>query len=216
MTDRDDDEVASGVPMRSERSESGAHVVSDSGRHTNRNVVQRVTTLDRIGQGGSGLLRVHAPPIQPDDFDVVTPVLPQPRDVFVDEEATLSHDEPEPAGPPKRGPAGEVAAARSDAIMARVRERLPRITPSPIVGPLPESRRASTEPGHVEPRRRPTTPPPRLRSPSGPPAPDAPPGAPPDSPVDSPADSPIRPPVADLPPRRDRVISDSDRTPTGP
>src|SRR5262245_29152897 len=114
MTDRDDDEVASGVPVRSERSESGAHVTSDSGRNVNRNVVSRVTTLDKIGQGvgqaGTGSLRDRAPPIQPDDFDVVTPVLPQPRDVFVDEEATLSHDEAEPSTP-----RGLAAAARSDA-----------------------------------------------------------------------------------------------------
>src|SRR5262245_21754735 len=124
MTDRDDDEVASGVPMRSERSESGAHVISDSGRHVNRNVVSRVPTLDRVGPGGTGSLRDRAPPIQPDVVDVVTPVLPQPRDVFVDEEATLSHDEVEPSTP-----RGLAAAARSEAVMARVRERLPRITP---------------------------------------------------------------------------------------
>src|SRR5678815_4988540 len=110
MTDRDDDEAASGVPVRSERSESGAHVISDSGRHVNRNVVSRVTTLDRLpGAPGGVSLRDRAPPIQPDDFDVVTPVLPQPRDVFVDEEARLSHDEPEPGAP--GGAARDLAAA---------------------------------------------------------------------------------------------------------
>src|SRR6185503_269458 len=54
--------------------------------------------------------------------------------------------------------------------MARVRERLPRITPSPL-GPQPAvARRPTTERGHVKPRRRPTTPPPGLLSPAGLPA----------------------------------------------
>ena len=76
MTD-DHDEEAAGVPMRSERVDSEAHV-TESGRHiTNRNVVPR-------GTGDSGLLRRPAghaghAEMTHDAFDVVTPATPQPH-----------------------------------------------------------------------------------------------------------------------------------------
>lgn len=196
--DRDDEEAASGIPVRSVRSDSGSHGAAESGRHvTNRNVVSRVSVaLERPTQEDTAEQRErNRPPVNPDDFDVVTPVLPQPRDVFVDEDATLSHgEELDAAGAQASGSDGAASTEpsavdpRTEAIMARVRERLPRITPSPLGSAPHESRRPTTDRGHVEPRRRPTTPPPRLRSP------------------DAPAE---RSP-------HDRVSDDADRVPTAP
>ncbi|TMQ18286.1 MAG: hypothetical protein E6J90_20465 [Deltaproteobacteria bacterium] len=127
MTDRDDGEPGSGVPERTERTDSG-RIVTDSGRHiTNRNVVPRGPT----GREDSGPREIRLPGSpnlgghSDEAFDVVTPVAPQPRDVRDEADVTLSHSF-EPEEPP------------------------PRLTP----------RRAPTERGFVEPRRRPSTPPP--------------------------------------------------------
>ncbi|HEX7840167.1 MAG TPA: hypothetical protein VF469_21970, partial [Kofleriaceae bacterium] len=111
MTERDDED-ASGVPERAERTDSGRYV-TDSGRHiTNRNVVPRnpapgpapdddsaTREPDEHGEhGDAGWPRL------PDDFDVdtpVRPVRPEPRDVFDEAAVELSHaDAPGPDGAP--------------------------------------------------------------------------------------------------------------------
>ncbi|HEY0483614.1 MAG TPA: hypothetical protein VGD37_39115 [Kofleriaceae bacterium] len=146
MTDRDDDlGEASGVPERTERTESGRHV-TDSGRHiTNRNVVPRAGTAG--ARDDDGELRGES---AEDAFDVVTPVRPPPRDVFEEADVTLSHDDE--GGHTGGGDAG----------------------PAPVSDPrlvLPPPRRPPTERGLIEPRRRPSLPP--LPLPPAPDAPDA-------------------------------------------
>jgi len=121
MTDDADElEHASGVPERTERSESGRHV-TESGRHvTNRNIVPRGGIApaggDEPGEP-SGPDYDRDPdewtPRIDDPFDVVTPVRPQPRDVFLDEDATLHHDEPEPDEPLAGAAPEELAPAAS-------------------------------------------------------------------------------------------------------
>lgn len=102
---RNDVDDASGIPERSERSDSGAHVtesgrhatesgrhVTESGRHaTNRNIVPRSSVRDGDA-GPRERFALTSSRAGPSEFDVVTPVRPQPRDVFEDEDAQLSHD----------------------------------------------------------------------------------------------------------------------------
>ena len=147
MTDDRDDETA-GVPVRSERVDSGAHV-TESGRHvTNRNVVPR---------GDSGLLRrPTAPDVPPDAFDSVTPVLPVPleapsRDSFdvitpiqPPPQAVDSFDAMTP--PPPAAPLGDDPALGNTAPgpSPRAGERGPEAAPVAPAHGLPASRRTPT------------------------------------------------------------------------
>jgi hypothetical protein len=143
MTEHDDD-AATGIPERTERADSGAQVTESGRVATNRNVVQR----DRTGHETSGLrdLRTLKPPS--DDFDVVTPVRPQPRDVFEDEDATLSHDDDTGPTAIRRRPKRPDSATGSPMPMPlRSELRGPRIMPSDAGFTPPElRRRPRTEP----------------------------------------------------------------------
>jgi len=162
MTDRDDDDdEVSGVPERSERSErteSGRHV-TDSGRHiTNRNVVPRAApTGGRDEDSGLRELRSAGDAAgwagrADDSFDVDTPVLPPPRDVYDEADVTLSHgDDREPSDPrlmlpPRRAP------TERGLIEPRRRPSIPPIAQQPgdpgaAARPAPErSRRRARRP----------------------------------------------------------------------
>ena len=118
----DDDDDTTGVPERTERADSGAHVTESGRVATNRNVVPR----DR-GTADSGLRDLRAlKPSSHEDFDVVTPVRSPPRDAF--------H--------------AAAAAARDDAAGAdRARHPGgPRIMPSDAGFTPPRLRRPGTEP----------------------------------------------------------------------
>lgn len=167
MSDRADEQDASGVPERADGADgtdvtdsgrhgtdvtditditdSGRHV-TDSGRHvTNRNVVPRnpgpaapsASPGDDAADRELGDTDEAGWPRLPDDFDVDTPVRPEPRDVRDEADVTLSH------GDDADGPGGREPARR-------------------LVVPV---RRAPTEPGHVGPPRRPSAP--RLASEPG-------------------------------------------------
>src|SRR3954463_8534891 len=83
----DDDDNEAGVPERTERADSGAHVTESGRVATNRNVVQR----DRGAHETSGLRDLRAlKPSSEDEFDVVTPVRALSRDVFAVAEAARS------------------------------------------------------------------------------------------------------------------------------
>lgn len=117
-----------------------------------------------------GVFGSMVPPGQPRDvFEAITPRRTQPRGVYPEEtEAAARAREASPSAAAPEAP-------------VRTSERWPRLVlPDPEAAPTPpreasnpgirvdgrrptaEPRRANTEPGHVEPRRRPTTPPPAL------------------------------------------------------
>jgi hypothetical protein len=147
MTDEPDEPaVASGVPEPTEPSEpsdSGRHV-TDSGRHvTNRNIVPRATAGPAERMAEPDDRDDDWTPRIEDPFDIVTPIRPEPRDVFVDEDVTLSHDEPAPERPAPRSPSrGEAAAARPAA------PAHPSNAGDRRVGPDPDDHWSPDEPTH--------------------------------------------------------------------